>query len=180
MSPDIKKSRRDFLKLTGLAAGGAALAACTRTNAITPGSPEATKTVPVTKISTNAPTATPIETAVVLPTVVPTEQSTQAPTEAPFRPNELTREQLAEKKLYGSGFELKTQFQGMPVDITVVVSDAVLKQYNQTEGCFPNQEMKKYGHQLEIEWQRRLCWGIMLAGFETEVTQRNNIPLNNI
>jgi hypothetical protein len=61
----------------------------------------------------------------------------------------LSPDELAAKHLYGSGFELKTQFHGVPVDLTVVTSKAVLEQYHQTRGCMPNQEMVKYGASAE-------------------------------
>lgn len=61
----------------------------------------------------------------------------------------LSPEQLAAKKLFGSGFELKTDFQGIPVDLTVVTSNATLAQYHQTRGCMPNQEIQKYGASAE-------------------------------
>jgi hypothetical protein len=70
-------------------------------------------------------------------------------TPEPTNPAELSSKQLAEKKLVGSGFELKTEYQGIPVDLTVVTSKATLTQYKQTQGCFPNQKMKEYGASAE-------------------------------
>jgi len=61
----------------------------------------------------------------------------------------LSPEELVEKHLYGSGFELTTEFQGVPVNLTVVTSNATLAQYNQTRGCMPNQEMQNYGASAE-------------------------------
>jgi hypothetical protein len=72
-----------------------------------------------------------------------------APIEYPATDHILSPEELAAKKLYGSGFELKTEFQGIPVDLTVVTSKATLAQYDQTRGCMPNQEMVKYGASAE-------------------------------
>jgi hypothetical protein len=72
-----------------------------------------------------------------------------APIEYPATVTVLSPEQLAEKHLYGSGFEIKTEFQGIPVDLTIVTSNATLAQYNQTRGCMPNQEMVKYGASAE-------------------------------
>jgi hypothetical protein len=72
-----------------------------------------------------------------------------APLVLPAVDHELSPEDLAAKKLYGSGFELKTEFQGIPVDLTVVTSKATLAQYKQTRGCMPNQEMVKYGASAE-------------------------------
>ena len=108
-----------------------------------------------TELATEMPTITltpePTATATELPTTTPTE--TQVPTEtAPEFPAEvqiLSPEELAEKKLYGSGFELKTDFQGIPLDLTMVTSKAILEMYKQTRGCMPNQEMVKYGASAE-------------------------------
>jgi hypothetical protein len=72
-----------------------------------------------------------------------------APIEYPTTVSILSPEQLAEKHLYGSGFEIKTEFHGVPVDLTVVTSNATLAQYKQTRGCMPNQEMAKYGASAE-------------------------------
>lgn len=108
-----------------------------------------TETQIPTETATELPTATLTETKI--PTSTPTE--TQIPTEAasefPAEVHILSPEELAEKKLYGSGFELITDFQGIPVDLTVATSKATLAQYKQTQGCMPNQEMVKYGASAE-------------------------------
>jgi hypothetical protein len=71
----------------------------------------------------------------------------------------LSTQELAAKNLYGSGFELKTEFQGIPVDLTVVTSKATLTQYKQTRGCMPNQEMVKYGASAEDRMAEMFFWG---------------------
>lgn len=111
--------------------------------------PTATLTPAPTLTFTLQPTATvtPIPTLTETPTPTETSTLTETPNSSPTL--ELSPEQLAAKELYGSGFELKTEFQGIPVDLTVVTSNATLQQYKQTRGCFPNQEMKKYGASAE-------------------------------
>jgi hypothetical protein len=107
---------------------------------------------------TKGPTATLTPAPTLTFTLQPTSTRIATPTETPvFSPPpettvtaiELSSEQLAEKKFVGSGFELKTEFQGIPVDFTVVTSKASLTQYKQTRGCMPNQEMVKYGASAE-------------------------------
>jgi hypothetical protein len=107
---------------------------------------------------TKGPTATLTPAPTLTFTLQPTSTRIATPTETPvFSPPpettitaiELSSEQLAEKKFVGSGFELKTEFQGIPVDLTVVTSKGNLQQYHQTRGCMPNQEMVKYGASAE-------------------------------
>jgi hypothetical protein len=85
------------------------------------------------------------------PTFTPSPTETATEVATPSYKYELTSEQLDEKKLVGSGFELKTEFRGIPVDFTVVTTEAELRQYKQTRGCMPNQEMSKseYGPPAE-------------------------------
>jgi hypothetical protein len=112
-----------------------------------------TTLVTPTELATEIPTVTltpePTATATIEPTATATEVPTQTAAEFPAEVQILSSEELAEKKLYGSGFEMKTDFQGIPVDLTIVTSKAILEQYKQTRGCMPNQEMVKYGASAE-------------------------------
>jgi hypothetical protein len=74
------------------------------------------------------------------------ELSPGTPVPAPY---ELTSEQLVEKQLYGSGFEIVSQYRGMQVDFTFVTSDAQLKLYGVSRGCMINQELGKWGASAE-------------------------------
>ncbi len=70
------------------------------------------------------------------------------PTEA-YELYELSSEQLAAKHLYGSGFEINAEYEGVPVNFTAVTSEGNLIRYNQTRGCMLNTEMAKYGYPAE-------------------------------
>lgn len=109
--------------------------------------------------------------------VLPTE--TPKPIETSDTVYELSPEQLAAKKLYGSGFELKTEFQGIPVDLTVVTSNATLAQYKQTRGCFPNQEMQKYGASAEDRMAEMVFWGHYVGYLRDRGLTEANYPFEH-
>lgn len=111
-----------------------------------------------TTTMTEIPTAaavTEISNATATETQIPTEAASEFPAEVHI----LSPEELAEKKLYGSGFELKTDFQGIPLDLTIVTSKATLAQYKQTRECMPNQEMVKYGASAEARMAEMVFLG---------------------
>ena len=111
--------------------------------------------------------ASPTATA----TMIPNEVAREFPAEVHI----LSPEELAEKKLYGSGFELKTDFQGIPVDLTIVTSKATLAQYKQTQGCMPNQEMVKYGASAEARMAEMIFWGHYVGYLRTNVFAETNL-----
>ena len=129
---------------------------------INPATQELTLVSP-TEVATEIPTLTlipePTATATLEPTVTATVIPTEVAREFPAEVHILSPEELAEKKLYGSGFELKTDFKGIPVDLTIVTSKATLAQYKQTQGCMPNQEMVKYGASSEDRMSEMIFLG---------------------
>jgi hypothetical protein len=63
--------------------------------------------------------------------------------------HELSFEELVAKKLFGSGFEINAEYEGIPVNFTSVTSEGKLRRYHQTRGCMLNTEMAKYGYPAE-------------------------------